>query len=139
MSFKNAILTHDLKGSWWSDFAQKSTYYAIVRNSVLRRVENIIIHFIRQSISHEKIFLLMSLLSVAVPAQAQRYDFGQGVAAMACFMLESGYSRREVENVLDSLERFVIRDGISERGQEQMVRGYNYQTARLGCELRYRD
>ena len=54
MSFKSAILTHDLKGSWWSDFAQKSTYYAIVRNSVLRRVENIIIHFIRQSISHEK-------------------------------------------------------------------------------------
>lgn len=87
----------------------------------------------------KKIFLLMSLLSVAVPAQAQRYDFGQGVAAMACFMLESGYSRREVENVLDSLERFVIRDGISERGQEQMVRGYNYQTARLGCELRYRN
>ena len=99
----------------------------------------VVIHFIRQSISREEIFLLMSLLSVAVPAQARRYDFGQGVAAIACFMLESGYSRREVENVLDSLERFVIRDGISERGQEQMVRGYNYQTARLGCELRYRD
>ena len=33
---------------------------------------------------------------VAVPAQA--YDFGQGVAAILIFMLESGYSRREVEN-----------------------------------------
>ena len=58
---------------------------------------------------------------------------------MACVMLDSGYSRREVENVLDSLERFIIRDGINARGQRQMAKGYNYQTARLGCELEYRD
>ena len=86
----------------------------------------------------KRLFLLIALLTAA-PAQAERYDFGQGVAAMACAMLDSGYSRREVENVLDSLERFIIRDGISARGQQQMVKGYNYQTARLGCELEYRD
>ena len=86
----------------------------------------------------KRLFLLIALLT-AVPAQAERYDFGQGVAAMACAMLDSGYSRREVENALDSLERFIIRDGISARGQQQMVKGYNYQTARLGCELEYRD
>ncbi|MEC8440817.1 MAG: hypothetical protein VXZ59_00700 [Cyanobacteriota bacterium] len=86
-----------------------------------------------------KRLLLLIALFTAVPAHAERYDFGQGVAAMACAMLESGYSRREIENVLDSLERFIIRDGISERGQAQMVKGYNYQTARLGCELGYRD
>lgn len=86
-----------------------------------------------------KSLLLLIAFLTTTPAYAQRYDFGQGVAAMACAMLESGYNRREVENVLDSLERFIIRDGISRKGQAQMVRGYNYQTARLGCELRYRD
>ena len=48
----------------------------------------------------KRLFLLIGLLA-AVPAQAERYDFGQGVAAMACSMLDSGYRRREVENVLD--------------------------------------
>jgi hypothetical protein len=83
--------------------------------------------------------LLLVALLTAAPAQAERYDFGQGVAAMGCAMLDSGYSNREVENVLDSLERFIIRDGISKRGQAQMVSGFNYQTSRLNCSLRYRD
>jgi len=86
----------------------------------------------------KSIILLIALLTTT-PAYTQSSEFGQCVAALACAMLESGYTRRQVENVLDSLERFIIRDGISRKGQAQMVRGYNYQTARLGCELRYRD
>ena len=82
-----------------------------------------------------KTLLLLIALLTAAPAKAERYDFGQGVAAM----LDSGYSNREVENVLNSLERSIIRDGISKRGQAQMVRGFNYQTSRLNCSLRYRD
>ncbi len=88
------------------------------------------------------LLLLIALLTAAAapaPAQAERYDFGQGVAAMGCAMLDSGYSNREVENVLNSLERSIVRDGISKRGQAQMVRGFNYQTSRLNCSLRYRD
>ena len=64
----------------------------------------------------KRLFLFIALFS-AVPAHAARNDFGQGVAAMACSMLDSGYSNREVENVLNSLERSIIRDGISKRGQ----------------------
>ena len=86
----------------------------------------------------KRLFLLIALFT-AVPAHAERYDFGQGVAAMGCAMLSYGYSRSEVEGVLNSLERLIIRDGISRRGQTQMASGFNYQTSRLNCSLRYRD
>ena len=85
----------------------------------------------------KRLFLFITLFS-AVPAHASRNDFGQGVAAMACSMLDSGYSQRRVEGVLDLLERQIIRSGISERGQEQMANGFNYQASRNNCSLRYR-
>ena len=81
---------------------------------------------------------LIVLLLAAAPVNAARDDFGQGVAAMACAMLDSDYSRREVENVLNLLERQIIRSGISEQGQAQMARGFNYQASRNDCSLRYR-
>ena len=86
----------------------------------------------------KRLFLLVALFA-AVPAHAERYDFGQGVAAMGCAMLASGYNRSEVESVLNSLERLIVRDGISRRGQAQMAKGFNYQTSRLNCSLRYRN
>ena len=86
-----------------------------------------------------KTLLLLIALLTAAPVKAERYDFGQGVAAMGCAMLDSGYSNREVENVLNSLERSIIRDGISKRDQAQMVSGFNYQPSRLNCSLRYGD
>ena len=52
--------------------------------------------------------------------------------------VQATWQQERNRNVLDSLERFIIRDGISERGQAQMVKGYNYQTARP-AELGYRD
>ena len=85
----------------------------------------------------KSLFLFVALLA-AVPVHAARNDFGQGVAAMACAMLDSGYNQRRVENVLDLLERQIIRSGISERGQAQMARGFNYQSSRNNCSLRYR-
>ena len=86
----------------------------------------------------KRLFLFIALLS-AVPAHAARNDFGQGVAAMACAMLDSGYSQYRVEGVLDVLERQIIRSGISEQGQAQMASGFNYQASRNNCSLRYRD
>lgn len=85
----------------------------------------------------KRLFLFIALLT-SVPAYAARNDFGQGVAAMACAMLDSGYTQRKVEGVLDILERQIIRSGISEQGQEQMASGFNYQTSRNNCPLRYR-
>ena len=53
-------------------------------------------------------------------------------------MLDLGYSRRSVESVLNRLERDIINSGISERQQQQMASGFNYQAARNNCALRYR-
>ena len=54
-------------------------------------------------------------------------------------MLDSGYSRYQVEKVLNLLERDIIDSGISEKQQLQMASGFNYQAARNNCSLRYRD
>ena len=88
----------------------------------------------------KKWFLILGLFAVSpAPVHAARYDFGQGAAAVACAMLDSGYSKRQVYRVLNLLERQIIRGGTaSERSQAQMVTGFNYQARNNDCPLRYR-
>ena len=86
-----------------------------------------------------KSLFLLATLVIASPAYAGRDDFGMGAASVACAMLDSGYSRYQVENVLNLLERDIIDSGISEKQQLQMASGFNDQTARNDCSLRYRD
>ena len=78
-------------------------------------------------------------LVIAGPAYAGRDDFGMGAASVACAMLDSGYSRYQVEKVLNRLERDIINSGITERQQSQMASGFNYQAARNNCSLWYRE
>ena len=73
--------------------------------------------------------LLVGLL-LATPAYAGRDDFGMGAASVACAMLDLGYSRRSVEEVLNRLERDIINSGISERQQQPQCRG----SAELGVQ-----
>ena len=86
-----------------------------------------------------KILFLLATLVIAGPAYAGRDDFGMGAASVACAMLDSGYSRYQVEKVLNLLERNIIKSGINERQQLQMASGFNYQAARNNCSLRYRE
>ena len=85
--------------------------------------------------------LLVTVLSVLLPMEvkASRNDFGMGVAATACAMLDSGMSQRKVERVLDLLERQIIASGISVRQQNEMAKGFNFQASRNNCRLRYRN
>ena len=76
---------------------------------------------------------------VSMEANAGRDDFGMGVAAAACAMLDRGYSQARVEEVLNLLERQIIASGISTRQQQQMANGFNFQASRNNCRLRYRD
>ena len=89
----------------------------------------------------KRLFLLFALLAAA-PAHAARYDFGQGVASLACVMLDSGYSQSQVYALLDTLEAQIERGGSTNwRDEEQMVEGFNYQ-ARYNhseCPLRIRN
>ena len=86
------------------------------------------------------VFLIGTVAVLMVPPQAKagRNDFGMGVAAAACAMLDRGYSQARVEEVLNLLERQIISSGISTRQQEQMASGFNYQASRNNCRLRYR-
>ena len=87
------------------------------------------------------LFLLAALLAAA-PAQAARYDFGQGAAAFACVMLDSGYSQNQVYALLDTLEAQIVRGGsTNSRDEKQMVRGFNYQARNnhYNCPLRISD
>tara|TARA_B100002051_G_C16439420_1_gene488185 strand:+ start:262 stop:525 length:264 start_codon:yes stop_codon:yes gene_type:complete len=86
-----------------------------------------------------KSLFLLATLVITSPAYAGRDDFGMGAASVACAMLDSGYSRYQVEEVLNLLERDIIDSGISEKQQLQMASGFNYQAARNNCSLRYRD
>ena len=86
-----------------------------------------------------KSLFLLATLVITSPAYAGRDDFGMGAASVACAMLDSGYSRYQVEKVLNLLEKDIIDSGISEKQQLQMASGFNYQAARNNCTLRYRD
>ena len=86
-----------------------------------------------------KSLFLLATLVITSPAYAGRDDFGMGAASVACAMLDSGYSRYQVEKVLNLLQRDIIDSGISEKQQLQMASGFNYQAARNNCSLRYRD
>ena len=92
-------------------------------------------------IAMKRLFLLAALLTAA-PVQAARNDFGQGVAAFACVMLDSGYSRNQVYALLDTLEAQIIRGGSTNwRDEKEMVEGFNYQARRnhRNCPLRISD
>ena len=80
----------------------------------------------------------VAALTVPMEAKAGRSDFGMGVAATACAMLDAGMSQRKVEKVLDLLERQIMASGISTRQQNQMASGFNFQASRNNCRLRYR-
>ena len=89
----------------------------------------------------KRLFLLAALLAAA-PAQAARYDFGQGAAAFACVMLDSGYTRNQVYALLDTLEAQIVRGGSTNwRDEEEMVEGFNYQARynHRNCPLRIRN
>ena len=86
------------------------------------------------------VLLIGAIAAVVVPTQANagRNDFGRGVAAAACAMLDAGYSQARVESVLNLLERQIIASGISSKQQNEMAKGFNYQASRRRCRLRYR-
>ena len=89
-----------------------------------------------------KRLLLLAALLIAAPVQAARNDFGQGVAAFACVMLDSGYSHNQVYALLDTLEAQIIRGGSTNwRDEKEMVEGFNYQARRnhRNCPLRIND
>ena len=89
----------------------------------------------------KRLFLIAALLTAA-PAQAARYDFGQGAAAFACVMLDSGYSQSQVYALIDTLEAQIERGRSTNwRDEEQMVEGFNYQARNnhRNCPLRIRN
>ena len=88
----------------------------------------------------KRLFLIAAMLTAAAPAQAARYDFGQGAAAVACVMLDLGYSQRQVYNVLDRLDSMIRNSPTPYREEAQMVEGFNYEARNnhYNCPLRIR-
>ena len=86
----------------------------------------------------KRLFLIAALLGAAAPAHAARYDFGQGAAAVACVMLDSGYSQRQVYKVLDRVDYAIRNSPTPYREEAQMVEGFNYQARfnHSNCPLR---
>ena len=86
----------------------------------------------------KRLFLIAALLGAAAPAHAARYDFGQGAAAVACVMLDLGYSERQVYNVLDRLDSMIRNGPTPYREEAQMVEGFNYEARNnhYNCPLR---
>ncbi len=90
----------------------------------------------------KRLFSIVALLTSTLPAYAARYDFGQGAAALACVMLDSGYSQRQVYDLLDTLQSQISRGGSTNwRDEAQMMEGFNYQARNnhRNCPLRIRD
>ena len=85
----------------------------------------------------KRLFILATLLAVS-PAHAARYDFGQGAAAFACVMLQSGYSERQVYEVLDRLDYAIRNSPTPFRQERQMVEGFNFEARNnhSNCPLR---
>ena len=90
-----------------------------------------------RSLSLKRLFLLAALLT-AVPAQATRHDFGQGAAAVACVMLQTGYSQRQVYAVLDRLDSQIRNSPTPYIQEAEMVEGFNYEARNNhpNCPLR---
>ena len=89
-------------------------------------------------IAMKRLFLLFALLAAA-PVHAARNDFGQGVASLACVMLDSGYSQSQVYALLDTLDAQIERGGSTNwRDEKQMIDGFNYQARNnhRDCPLR---
>ena len=86
----------------------------------------------------KKYLLIAALFAAAAPAHATRYDFGQGAAAVACVMLDLGYSERQVYNVLARLDSMIRRGPTPYREETQMVEGFNYEARNnhYNCPLR---
>ena len=86
----------------------------------------------------KKFFLIAALFAAAAPSHAARYDFGQGAAAVACVMLDLGYSERQVYNVLDRLDSMIRSGPTPYREEAQMVEGFNYEARNnhYNCPLR---
>jgi hypothetical protein len=85
------------------------------------------------------LFLLFALLAAAPVNADARYDFGQGVASLACVMLDAGYSQSQVYALLDTLEAQIERGGSTNwRDEKQMIDGFNYQARNnhRDCPLR---
>jgi hypothetical protein len=85
----------------------------------------------------KRLFILATLFAVS-PAHAARYDFGQGAAAFACVMLQSGYSERQVYKVLDRLDYAIRNSPTPFRQERQMVEGFNFEARNnhSNCPLR---
>ena len=85
-------------------------------------------------------YFIFALIAAAAPAQAARYDFGQGAAAVACVMLESGYSQGQVYEILDRLDSQIRNSPTPYREERQMVEGFNFQARNnhYNCPLRIR-
>ena len=86
----------------------------------------------------KKLILIAALFTAAAPAHAARYDFGQGAAAVACVMLDLGYSERQVYNVLDRLDSMIRSGPTPYREEAQMVKGFNFEARNnhYNCPLR---
>ena len=86
----------------------------------------------------KRFFLIATLFIAAAPAHAARYDFGQGAAAVACVMLDLGYSEGQVYNVLDRLDSMIRNGPTPYREEAQMVEGFNYEARNnhYNCPLR---
>ena len=87
-----------------------------------------------------KFYFIVALIAAAAPAQAARYDFGQGAAAVACVMLESGYNQSQVYQILDRLDSQIRNSSTPYREEMQMVEGFNFQARNnhYNCPLRIR-
>tara|TARA_Y100000739_G_C20241777_1_gene299190 strand:- start:171 stop:440 length:270 start_codon:yes stop_codon:yes gene_type:complete len=85
----------------------------------------------------KRLFLLAAVLT-AVPAHATRHDFGQGAAAVACVMLQVGYSQRQVYTVLDRLDSQIRNSPTPYQQEAEMVEGFNYEARNNhpNCPLR---
>ena len=85
----------------------------------------------------KRLILLVALFTGA-PAHAARYDFGQGAAAFACVMLASGYSERQVYEVLDRLDSQIRNSPTPYLQEAEMVEGFNYEARNNhpNCPLR---
>lgn len=79
-----------------------------------------------------------SLISPA-KSDLRKSGFGEGSAALACFLLWEGYSKYEVESLISKFAKRIEKSNFSEQAMNQMARGYRNQIkATSNCDLRMR-